>query len=256
MTQSSKFLILVLYEILITLTPTLADMSSDIINNDTNDTKSTYITSNSGDIATSVRLDSPENINDFKLFYADENNLDANEVRIRNNNNTGSEMARKRSNLEKRVSNKIISYVLVFILQWTPVQIFCAAKFFQIDSAWIYVVCVIGVHFGGLGNAIQYIVNEGWHPRNIDSNVSWSFAESPSHFLKRFYPNSRNMHTFDKYGTTNSIGSDFLNNANSSNNSVKELNCNPYNIEINIDTDNFVAESEIALSKHMQHLAI
>ncbi|CAG8700177.1 9315_t:CDS:2, partial [Cetraspora pellucida] len=118
----------------------------------------------------------------------------ANEVRIRNNNTTGSEMARKRSNLEKRVSNKIISYVLVFILQWTPVQIFCAAKFFHIDSAWIYVVCVIGVHFGGLGNAIQYIVNEGWHPRNVDSNVSWSFAESPSHFLKRFYPNSRNMH--------------------------------------------------------------
>ncbi|CAG8496219.1 2362_t:CDS:2, partial [Racocetra persica] len=103
-------------------------------------------------------------------------------------------------------------------------------------------------------NAIQYIMNEGWHPRNVDSNVSWSFAESPSHFLKRFYPSSRNMHTFDKYGTTNSIGSDFLNNANSSNNSVKELNYNLYNIEINIDTDNFVAESEIALSINRDYM--
>ncbi|CAG8508033.1 15615_t:CDS:2 [Racocetra fulgida] len=116
-------------------------------------------------------------------FYADENNLNANDGRATNegrtanegrirNNTPGSEMARNRSSLERRVSNKIISYVLVFILQ-----------------------------------------------------------------------------AFDKYGTTNSIGSDFLNNANSSNNSVKELNYNLYNIEINIDTDNFVAESEIALSK-------
>ncbi|RIB20282.1 hypothetical protein C2G38_2081284 [Gigaspora rosea] len=279
-------------------------------------------------------------------FQIDKNNIDEKDVKLKNNN-PGSELARTRSSLEKRVSNKIISYVLVFILQWTPVQIFCAAKFFDIDSTWIYVVCVIGINFGGLGNAIQYILNEGWHPRNVDPNVSWSFAESPSRFIKRFYPNSQNMHTpssisslpssrppssstisvcvrnsqqinnkmnhnnknynsnnnsnsninhnnnsiigsindnnnddnnsyyhrifyynhhhssstissphfcayktFDKYGATNSICSDFLNNANnSSNNSVKELNSNPYNIEINIDINNFVTESEMALSK-------
>ncbi|CAG8746760.1 4475_t:CDS:2, partial [Dentiscutata erythropus] len=191
-------------------------------------------------------------------FYVDENNIDDKEVRIRNN--PGSELARTRSSLEKRVSNKIISYVLVFIM--------------QVDSAWIYVVCVIGIHFGGVGNAIQYIVNEGWHPRNVDPNVSWSFVESPSRFVKRLYPNSQNMHapssisslpsssrppssstvsishkTFDKHGTTNSIGSDVLSNTISSNNSVKDLNNNPYNIEINIDINNFVTESEMALSK-------
>ncbi|RIB20608.1 hypothetical protein C2G38_1177684 [Gigaspora rosea] len=76
-------------------------------------------------------------------FQIDENNIDEKDVKVKNNN-PGSELARTRSRLEKRVSNKIISYVLVFILQWTPVQIFCAAKFFDIDSAWIYVVCVIG----------------------------------------------------------------------------------------------------------------
>ncbi|CAG8503845.1 18874_t:CDS:2 [Gigaspora rosea] len=188
-------------------------------------------------------------------FQIDENNIDEKDVKVKNNN-PGSELARTRSRLEKRVSNKIISYVLVFILQWTPVQIFCAAKFFDVS-----------INFGGLGNAIQYILNEGWHPRNVDPNMSWSFAESPSRFIKRFYPNSEIMHapssisslpssrppsssTISKYGATNSVCSDFLNNANnSSNNSVKELNSNPYNIEINIDVNNFVTESEMALSK-------
>ncbi|CAG8638953.1 28443_t:CDS:2, partial [Racocetra persica] len=71
MMQSSKILIFVLYDILITLTSTLADVSSessDININDANDIKSKYTTTNNDvNYVTSVRLDSPENINDFKL---------------------------------------------------------------------------------------------------------------------------------------------------------------------------------------------
>ncbi|KAF0532023.1 putative g-protein coupled receptor 21 [Gigaspora margarita] len=357
MTQPSKILIFILYDILKILTPAFADKSLDKFINSTNDTKLTYDTSKND---TPIQLDSPENIDDLKLvviityimvFF----------------NTIGCSYVFYRSWLQWKISTKSLSMIfrlpfytaiadagidIVGIINiWTPVQIFCAAKFFDIDSAWIYVVCVIGINFGGLGNAIQYILNEGWHPRNVDPNVSWSFAESPSRFIKRFYPNSQNMHTpssisslpssrppssstisacvrnsqqinnkmnhnnknhnsnnnnnnnnnsninhnnnsilssnndnnnddnnsyhhrsfyynhhhssstissphfcayktFDKYGATNSICSDFLNNANnSSNNSVKELNSNPYNIEINIDVNNFVTESEMALSK-------
>ncbi|CAG8515115.1 10820_t:CDS:2 [Funneliformis mosseae] len=70
---------------------------------------------------------------------------------------------RKREEIEKkekRAAKKIISYMLVFLLQWTPVQI---------DDAWIYVLAATGQLLGGIGNAVNYILNEGYISRNSSS---------------------------------------------------------------------------------------
>ncbi|CAG8595897.1 1771_t:CDS:2 [Funneliformis caledonium] len=70
---------------------------------------------------------------------------------------------RKREEIEKkekRAAKKIISYMLVFLLQWTPVQI---------DDAWIYILAATGQLLGGIGNAVNYILNEGYISRNSGS---------------------------------------------------------------------------------------
>lgn len=64
MTQPSKILIFILYDILKILTPAFADKSLDKFINSTNDTKLTYDTSKND---TPIQLDSPENIDDLKL---------------------------------------------------------------------------------------------------------------------------------------------------------------------------------------------
>ncbi|CAG8743097.1 17929_t:CDS:2, partial [Dentiscutata erythropus] len=64
MTQPSKILIFILYDILIILTPILADMSSENFINDTDNTKLNFDTTNDD---SSYKLDSPENVGDLKL---------------------------------------------------------------------------------------------------------------------------------------------------------------------------------------------
>ncbi|CAG8484303.1 5874_t:CDS:2 [Diversispora eburnea] len=35
-------------------------------------------------------------------------------------------------------------------LMWVPLQIYTAAKLLKIDSIWVYIICVIGIHSGGV----------------------------------------------------------------------------------------------------------
>ncbi|GES97461.1 hypothetical protein GLOIN_2v1717715 [Rhizophagus clarus] len=79
-----------------------------------------------------------------------------------NENGIGNEVLEQRAEIERRAAKKIMSYVLVFIIQWVPLQISGAARFFLNDDTWVYMIASIGRSFGGIGNAIQYIINEGW----------------------------------------------------------------------------------------------
>ncbi|RIA85735.1 hypothetical protein C1645_808121 [Glomus cerebriforme] len=63
--------------------------------------------------------------------------------------------------MERKASIKIASYILVFFIQWTPVQVYNIGSWCNVDKPWIYVFVVIGINLGGIGNAIQYMVNEG-----------------------------------------------------------------------------------------------
>ncbi|GES97462.1 hypothetical protein GLOIN_2v1847874 [Rhizophagus clarus] len=79
----------------------------------------------------------------------------------------------KRAEFERRAAWKIISYILLFILQWLPVQINIITRWISIRATWSYVLGVL-VTFGGFGNAIIYICNEGWFPREyeIEADIS------------------------------------------------------------------------------------
>ncbi|CAG8753379.1 3102_t:CDS:2, partial [Acaulospora morrowiae] len=91
-----------------------------------------------------------------------------------------SEISRRRSELEKRALNKVLSYLLVFIIQWLPVQIYALTNVFQVHSAWLYIICVVGIHSGGTGNAITYVMNEGWKPHETPSSRWATMNDSPS----------------------------------------------------------------------------
>jgi len=73
----------------------------------------------------------------------------------------------RRAELERRAAWKIISYILVFILQWLPVQINIITRWTTIRATWTYIASSL-VTFGGIGNAMIYIFNEGWHPHKSE----------------------------------------------------------------------------------------
>ncbi|CAG8613567.1 8701_t:CDS:2, partial [Ambispora gerdemannii] len=68
--------------------------------------------------------------------------------------------------IEERVTRKIIAYVLFFNFQWLPIVVYALAALIEQaeTETWVYYVGVIGLSFGGIGNALAYIMNEGWIP--------------------------------------------------------------------------------------------
>ncbi|CAG8442683.1 12305_t:CDS:2 [Acaulospora morrowiae] len=101
-------------------------------------------------------------------------------INTNNQRRRHSEISRRRSELEKRALNKVLGYLLVFIIQWLPVQIYALTKIFQVHSSWLYIICVVGMHSGGTGNAITYVMNEGWKPHETPSSRWATTNDSPS----------------------------------------------------------------------------
>ncbi|CAB4485255.1 hypothetical protein RhiirA1_459238 [Rhizophagus irregularis] len=105
--------------------------------------------------------------------YDDENN-DNRDNRNDNRDIEYTTISDTKCMMEKKASVKIASYILVFFIQWTPVQVSNIGSWCNIDKTWIYVVAVIGVNLGGIGNAIQYMINERktFHPTQYKSTTS------------------------------------------------------------------------------------
>ncbi|CAG8652099.1 19491_t:CDS:2, partial [Cetraspora pellucida] len=86
--------------------------------------------------------------------------------------------------IEPIVVRKIIGYVLIFIFQWTPSMIYVFGQIIGYDEMWVYLVTDATVNLGGIGNMIQYIINEGWRNdpnSNInDDELSAVIVPSPS----------------------------------------------------------------------------
>ncbi|GBB96333.1 hypothetical protein RclHR1_02730005 [Rhizophagus clarus] len=90
----------------------------------------------------------------------DDENNDNRDNRNNNNDIDYTTISQAKYVMEKKASVKIASYILVFFIQWTPVQVSNIGSWCNIDEPWVYVVAVIGVNLGGIGNAIQYVINE------------------------------------------------------------------------------------------------
>jgi len=57
---------------------------------------------------------------------------------------------------------KIVGYLFIYIIQWTPVMVYVIADNHQHTQMWGYVICFISLPLGGMLNAYRYICNEGW----------------------------------------------------------------------------------------------
>uniref|UniRef100_U9TEL5 G-protein coupled receptors family 1 profile domain-containing protein n=1 Tax=Rhizophagus irregularis (strain DAOM 181602 / DAOM 197198 / MUCL 43194) TaxID=747089 RepID=U9TEL5_RHIID len=85
------------------------------------------------------------------------------------------------SEIEKKAAWKIISYILLFILQWLPVQINIATRWTTIRETWTYILGAL-VTFGGIGNAIIYICNEGWYSRKYEIEAETTNLQVTNNF--------------------------------------------------------------------------
>ncbi|CAG8654651.1 17867_t:CDS:2 [Funneliformis caledonium] len=88
--------------------------------------------------------------------YLNRNYVDGN---TSNNNENVSKIVKK---IEPIVVRKIIGYVLIFMLQWTPPMIYVVGQIIDYDPLWVYLITDASVNMGGIGNMIQFIINEGW----------------------------------------------------------------------------------------------
>ncbi|CAG8646514.1 4933_t:CDS:2 [Acaulospora morrowiae] len=80
----------------------------------------------------------------------------------RDNGNKFDTVATRSKQIEPIVIRKVIGYVLIFLLQWTPPMIYVFGQVINYDEMWIYIVTDATINLGGVGNMIQYIINEGW----------------------------------------------------------------------------------------------
>ncbi|CAG8774172.1 19300_t:CDS:2, partial [Gigaspora margarita] len=94
-----------------------------------------------------------------------------NSIKFRKDYKSKFDTASKHKKIEPIVVRKIIGYVLIFVIQWTPSMIYVFCQTIGYDEIWIYLVTDATINFGGIGNMIQYIINEGWR-NNPDDNIN------------------------------------------------------------------------------------
>ncbi|GBB95623.1 hypothetical protein RclHR1_02580006 [Rhizophagus clarus] len=90
---------------------------------------------------------------------------------IRNVKEDNSSVTSSLTDIEKRTFKKILTYILVFILQYIPIVIYDICKFLKIRYL-VFDAIIPGVlNFGGIGNVIQYLYNEGLSNNNNASST-------------------------------------------------------------------------------------
>ncbi|PKK62264.1 hypothetical protein RhiirC2_815130 [Rhizophagus irregularis] len=80
------------------------------------------------------------------------------------------------NNIEKKTLKKVLTYILIFILQYVPVLIYNMCRILKIQNFIIGVIVSSAISLGGIGNVIQYICNEGF--RYQSSSVTCSDYKS------------------------------------------------------------------------------
>ncbi|CAJ0639980.1 15390_t:CDS:2, partial [Entrophospora sp. SA101] len=63
-------------------------------------------------------------------------------------------------------SRKIVGYLTMYIIQWTPLMSYVIADILDQEYASVFFISVNFIAFGGILNMIQYVINEGWVNEN------------------------------------------------------------------------------------------
>ncbi|CAG8487649.1 8972_t:CDS:2 [Diversispora eburnea] len=72
-----------------------------------------------------------------------------------------SELCNRNGHLIKAY-RKILGYIVMYIVQWTPLMIYVIADVLNQERLWLYFFTVSFISMGGILNMVQYILNEGW----------------------------------------------------------------------------------------------
>ncbi|CAB4445491.1 unnamed protein product [Rhizophagus irregularis] len=100
----------------------------------------------------------------------DDRSNNRNESNANNDRIDGISALERYSEVEKRATKKILSYITMFILQWIPMSISQGARLVLNEEPWVYIMGTIGRSFGGIGNVIQFIINEGFIPKSYNND--------------------------------------------------------------------------------------
>ncbi|CAI2172392.1 6163_t:CDS:2 [Funneliformis geosporum] len=73
------------------------------------------------------------------------------------------------NSIENQVTLKIFRYILMFLLQYIPILIYCLGTLLQMDHILIHAISSTAINFGAIGNVIQYIKIEGWSFTSMSS---------------------------------------------------------------------------------------
>ncbi|CAG8508200.1 17945_t:CDS:2 [Funneliformis caledonium] len=73
------------------------------------------------------------------------------------------------NSIENQVTLKIFRYILMFLLQYIPILIYCLGTLLQMDHILIHAIASTAINFGAIGNVIQYIKIEGWSFKSMSS---------------------------------------------------------------------------------------
>ncbi|KAF0538243.1 hypothetical protein F8M41_008065 [Gigaspora margarita] len=79
------------------------------------------------------------------------------------------------TDVELRVSVKVLGYILVFIVQWIPDIPYDMYQFYGTAHPWAYCFVVFTIIIGPIGNLIFFIINEGWS--RDQTNLSSGYAD-------------------------------------------------------------------------------
>ncbi|CAG8570711.1 19863_t:CDS:2 [Cetraspora pellucida] len=90
------------------------------------------------------------------------------QTQVNLSNDTNKSLEHSISDVELRVTVKVLGYVLVFILQWIPTIPYEIYQIYGNAPTWMYCMVAASINMGGIGNAIFYIINEGLS-RNVDN---------------------------------------------------------------------------------------
>ncbi|CAG8604319.1 9831_t:CDS:2, partial [Ambispora leptoticha] len=80
-------------------------------------------------------------------------------LKLRKSRYESSSSTHNSKSIENRVAKKIALHVLVFLLQWLPVNIYTITFYMEITDFWTMIVAAIGINMGGIGNALAYAYN-------------------------------------------------------------------------------------------------
>ncbi|GBC06478.1 hypothetical protein RclHR1_06870009 [Rhizophagus clarus] len=123
---------------------------------------------------------------------------------VRSRNDSGNN--NNENNLFLPAYKKIVGYLFIYILQWTPVMVYIIIDSQRQTSMWVYVVCFSSLSMGGVLNAARYISNEGWWLKKENSEAA---PESLSSTIRTDQITSNTVTS--KSGHTDTVSSSIIN---------------------------------------------